>query len=58
MIFGRADSVERPELLPGDLYYECDILITNNAINTRADALIVGSASFVTTGPIQLRIGT
>jgi len=50
--------VERPDLLAGDLFYECEILITNNAINTRADALIVGSASFVTTGPIQLRMGT
>jgi hypothetical protein len=58
MIFGREDVVERPELLPGDLFYECDILITNNAINTRADSLIVGTANFVTTGPIQLRMGT
>jgi len=58
MIAGREESLERPELSPGDLYYECDILITNNAINTRADALIVGTANFVTTGPIQLRMGT
>lgn len=58
MIFNREESVERPELLPGDLFYECEILITANAINTRADALIVGTANFVTTGPIQLRMGT
>jgi hypothetical protein len=58
MIYGREVSVERPERLAGDLFYECDILITNTAINTRADALIVGTANFVTTGQIQLRMGT
>jgi len=58
MIFDRDDSVERPELLPGDLFYECDILITTSAVNTRADALIVGTANFVTTGPIEIRMGT
>jgi hypothetical protein len=58
MIVAREETVERPELLPGDLFYECEILITANAINTRADALIVGTANFVTTGPIQLRMGT
>lgn len=57
MIFGRDEIPERPELLPGDLFYQCEILITNSAINTRADALIVGTANFVTTGPIQLRMG-
>ena len=58
MIFGREESLERPELIEGDLFYECDILITASAINTRASALIVGTANFVTTGPIQLRMGT
>lgn len=58
MIYGREESVERPELLPGDLFYETDILITNSAVNTRAGALIVGTANFVTTGPIQLRMGS
>jgi len=58
MIYGRQESVSQPELLPGDLFYECDILITNSAINTRAGEIIVGTANFVTTGPIELRMGT
>lgn len=58
MIYGREERVERPELLPGDLFYETDILITNSAVNTRAGELIVGTANFVTTGPIQLRMGS
>ena len=58
MIFGREEFNERPERIPGDLFYECEILITNIAVNTRADELIVGTANFVTTGPIQLRMGT
>lgn len=44
-------------LAPGDLYYKCNILITNAAINTRAGDLIVGTAQFVTTGPIELKMG-
>jgi hypothetical protein len=58
MIYDRQYNGARPELLPGDLYYECDILITNSAVNTRAGEIIVGTANFVTTGPIQLRMGT
>lgn len=57
MIFGRETSQSMPELLPGDLFYECDILITNSAINTRAGEIIVGSANFVTTGAIELKQG-
>lgn len=57
MIYGRQESTSRPELLPGDLFYECDILITNSAVNTRAGEIIVGTANFVTTGPIELRMG-
>lgn len=57
MIVDRDLSASRPELLPGDLYYECDILITNIAVNVRAGEIIVGTANFVTTGPIQLRMG-
>lgn len=57
MIFGREQDPARPELLPGDLFYECDILITNSAINTRAGEIIVGSANFVTTGAIELKQG-
>jgi len=58
MIYGRQESVSQPELLSGDLFYECDILITNSAVNTRAGEIIVGTANFVTTGPIELRMGT
>jgi len=42
---------------PGDLYYKCDVLVTNTAVNTRADDAIVGTAQFVTTGPIELKMG-
>lgn len=45
------------ELAPGDLYYACEILITNTAINTRAEEFIVGTAQFVTTGSIELKMG-
>jgi len=58
MIYGREENAAQPQLLPGDLFYECDILITNSAVNTRAGEIIVGTANFVTTGPIELRMGT
>lgn len=52
------DRVEtRNALAPGDLYYKCDILITNTAINTRTAEAIVGTAQFVTTGAIDLKMG-
>lgn len=44
-------------LAAGDLYYKCEILITNTAVNTRAAEVIAGTAQFVTTGPIELRMG-
>jgi hypothetical protein len=44
-------------LLPGDLYYETELLITSMAINTRAGDLIAGSLNFVTVGDISLRMG-
>ena len=43
--------------LPGDLYYEAEIFITNIALNVRPDELVLGTAAFVTTGPIALRAG-
>lgn len=55
MISARTESYGN--LAPGDLYYKCDVLITNTAINTRADEAIVGTAQFVTTGPIELKMG-
>lgn len=46
-------------LLPGDLFYQASLLVTNMAISVRAgaDEAVVGSARFVTTGPIELREG-
>lgn len=43
--------------IAGDLYYKADILVTNIALNVRLDDVIAGSAQFVTTGPIALRLG-
>jgi hypothetical protein len=45
------------ELLPGDLYYQAEILILGTSIQTAAAELITGSARFVTTGTIQLLMG-
>jgi len=55
MITDRENTVGK--LAPGDLYYECEILVTNTAINTRTEGVIVGTAQFVTTGPIELKMG-
>ncbi len=40
--------------MPGDLYYEADILVTQNSVNLRPTDLVVGTAAFVTTGEIKL----
>ena len=45
-------------LLPGDLYYETQLMVTSIAINTRPDEIIAGSLNFVTVGEIALRMGT
>lgn len=50
-------TTTKNNLAAGDLYYESEILVTNTAVNTRADEFIVGTAQFVTTGPIQLKQG-
>jgi hypothetical protein len=42
--------------LSGSAYYQCDLLLTNTRINTRADALIAGSSDFVVTGEIAIKI--
>jgi hypothetical protein len=44
-------------LLPGDLYYSAEVLITQTAVNVRPTQMIAGSASFVTTGEVSLRMG-
>ena len=41
----------------GSLYYRASILITQTAINVRPTELVVGTAQFVTTGPITLMQG-
>lgn len=44
-------------LLPGDLYYEAEILITTNTVNVQATSLVGLTAQFVTTGPFELKVG-
>lgn len=56
MIEDRADGFTG--LLPGDLFYETELLVTSIAVNTRATEVIAGSLNFVTVGEIALRMGT
>jgi hypothetical protein len=44
-------------LLPGDLYYKTQIMVTSSAISVRATDIITGSASFVTVREVELREG-
>ena len=44
-------------LAQGNLFYKTQILITKIAVNVRATELIVGSASFATSGPIEMNVG-
>lgn len=46
------------DLLPGDLYYDTELLVTNVAINLRPTEVVAGTAQFVTTGSIALKQGT
>lgn len=50
---GPADSA----LLPGSIYYETELLLTNSRINLRADDMVEGTTDFVATGRIDLRVG-
>jgi hypothetical protein len=45
------------ELLPGSIYYECDILFVASSVTVTPDALIEGGVNFATTEEINLRIG-
>jgi len=45
------------QLARGGLYYKTNLLVTNIAVNVRAADVVVGSASFVTSGEIALKIG-
>jgi hypothetical protein len=56
MIQDAVESANR--LLPGDLYYETELLVTGVAVNTRAEDVIAGSLNFVTVGGIALKMGT
>ena len=42
-------------LLPGDLYYEAQIIFVSSVLDNSADQLVAGSSSFVTVGEIALR---
>ncbi len=44
--------------IDGSVYYECDILLTNTRINTRATEVIAGTADFVATSEIKLKVAT
>lgn len=56
-LFKDRESGGCDDLAPGSLYYEADILITNLAINVRIDDAIIGTARWVTTGEIRLKMG-
>ena len=43
--------------LPGQIYYETDLLITRNAVNLRPTDMVAGTANFITTGEVKLLIG-
>lgn len=57
MIEDRDTSGNCQNLAAGDLFYECEILITQSAVNCRPTELIAGSCQFATTGTIALKIG-
>jgi hypothetical protein len=42
--------------IDGSVYYECDILLTNTRLNTRATEAIAGTADFVATSEIKLKV--
>lgn len=47
---------ERGSLVNGSAYYGCDVLLTNTRLNIRADDVIAGTADFVATGEIAIRV--
>jgi len=47
---------ERGTQIGGSVYYECDILLTNSKLNTRAGEIIAGSADFVATSEIKISV--
>ena len=50
------DRNEQAPRVNGSVYYECEILLTNTRLNTRATELIAGTADFVATSEIKLKV--
>ena len=46
------------EQIDGGLYYACDILITDTAVNLRPTEIVAGTANFVSTGEIKLLVAS
>ena len=44
-------------LAQGNLFYKTKLLITKIAVNVRATEMIIGSAAFATSGPIEMNLG-
>lgn len=44
--------------IAGSAYYQCDLLLTNTKVNTRATEIIAGSADFVATSDIKLKVAS
>lgn len=42
--------------IAGSAYYQCDLLLTNTRVNTRAADIIAGTADFVATSDIKLKV--
>jgi hypothetical protein len=57
MIAGRPREL-CDQILPGDLYYEADILLTGSTLNLVPTDIVAGATRFVTTGEIRLKVGT
>jgi hypothetical protein len=50
------DRPSRGSQLSGSAYYECQILMTNSKINTRASDITVGTTDFVATSEIKISL--
>lgn len=49
---------EQAPRVNGSVYYECEILLTNTRLNTRATELIAGTADFVATSEIKIKVAS
>jgi len=50
-------SVNSPKI-DGSVYYECDILLSSTRLNTRVTEVIAGTADFVATSEIKLKVAS